>query len=49
LIVTAWGHLRNGTSTFRCDRIEHSAIQDGTFRLRPLADFQIDKNAGIFE
>jgi predicted DNA-binding transcriptional regulator YafY len=49
MIVIAWDRLRNDTRTFRRDRIEHSAIQDGIFRLRPLADFQIDKNAGISE
>jgi predicted DNA-binding transcriptional regulator YafY len=47
--VLAWDRLRNGTRTFRCDRIEQSAIQDGGFRLRPLDDFQLAREAGFPE
>lgn len=45
--VLAWDWLRKGTRTFRCDRIENSEIEEGAFRLRPLAEFQAAHDAGF--
>ena len=38
--VLAWDHLRKDMRVFRCDRIEKISIQEETFSLIPLAEFQ---------